>query len=363
MAISSVRYVRISFAFFAILSALISGIGAPSVVVAAPFDELRLDPFAGNTPFANGDNCDPVDLTTLEEKPISLSEGARFIDASLVGDNGRLLNLFARSDYAFGDFISPASNPLLFEDPRTLTEIRFHFANQWIPSNNPVFQGGSVQVVAAQIRVALTQRLSIIATKDGYIWLNPANPAVPDSQGFADVALGLKYNLFRNPDSQTIVSVGGTFELDSGAHRVFQGRGDGEFHLFTSAGKSFFDGIAHWVSGSGLRLPTDTEARSSMLYWSNQWDAKITERFYILSGVNWFHWFEAGSALPFDFEGQDLMNLGSSGVAGHDVVTGSLGMRYRFGRMNETGVCWEYPLTDRRDLLQSRLYVDLCVRF
>lgn len=356
MSIAAARCIRASFLFLSILASV-------AAHAASPFENLKADPFTHKESAAVSEKCELLDLTARQDRPVKLSEGAQLVDASLVADNGRLLGLFARSDYAYADFISPASNPLFFEDPRTLTEIRFHFANQWIPSNNPVFQGGNAQVVAAQIRVALTQRLSIIANKDGYIWLNPNNPAVPAAQGFADVAAGLKYNLFRNPNSETIVSIGGTFELDSGAHRVFQGRGDGEFHLFTSAGQAFFGGIAHWLSGSGLRLPTDTQARSSMWYWSNQWDVKVTERFYVLSGVNWFHWFDAGNALPVNFEGQDLMNLGASGVAGNDVVTGSLGMRYRFARMNETGICWEFPLTERRDLLQSRLYFDLCFRF
>ncbi|MCE9607297.1 MAG: hypothetical protein K8U03_20620 [Planctomycetia bacterium] len=358
MSSASLRVVRFSLAICAAVLTTTASFAAGS-----PFDELRTDPFTNPSSGTSSSAGKLVDLTSGNEKPIELSEGARIVDAALVGNNGKLLGIFASSDRAFSDFISPASNPLFFEDPRTLTELRFHFANQWIPHANPVFQGGTAQFLAAQIRVALTQRLSIIATKDGYLWLNPGNPTVPGTEGFADVAAGLKYNLFRNPASQTIVSVGGTFELDTGAHRVFQGRGDGEFHLFSSAGQSLFDGVAHWVTGSGLRLPTDTEARSSMWYWSNQWDVKLTERVYVLSGVNWFHWFDAGNTVPVNFEGQDLINLGASGVAGHDVVTGSLGMRYRFGRMNETGVCWEYPLTDRRDLLQSRLYVDLCLRF
>ena len=252
---------------------------------------------------------------------------------------------------------------LFFEDPRTLTELRVHFVNQWIPGNNPVFQGGNAQFLAAQIRVALTQRLSIIATKDGYIWLNPGNPGMASSEGFADVAAGLKYNLIRNPDSQTIVSLGGTVELDTGAHRVFQGSGNGEFHLFSTAGQEFFGGLAHWNMAGGIRLPSDTTARSTMSYWSNQWDVKLTDRLYFLTGVNWFHWLKSGNNLPVNFEGMDLFNLGANNVAGNDVVTSSMGLRYRFGCMNEAGICWELPLTDRRDLLESRLYTDLCIRF
>ncbi|MGC3967683.1 MAG: hypothetical protein QM775_10010 [Pirellulales bacterium] len=329
---------------------------------ASPFADLKRSPFAAESsePSAN----ELVDLTKPQsDDDVRLTDGAEFFDTGLVASNGRLLGLFAHSDYAFRDFVTPVSNPLFFEDPRTLTELRIHFANQWIPGSNPVFQGGNAQFLAAQIRVALTERLSVIATKDGYIWLNPGNPGLAGSDGFADIAAGLKYNLIRRPESQFLYSVGATFELDVGSHRVFQGLGDGEFHLFNSTGKEFFGGLAHWISGSGLRLPADSNTRSTMVYWSNQWDVKMTDNFYVVGGVNWFHWLEAGNNLPVNFEGMDLFNLGSTGVEGNDVVTSSLGLRYRFGCMNETGITWEVPVTDRRDLLESRLYVDLAIRF
>lgn len=343
-------------------SALLSIATAEEGSTKSPFAGLNDSPFQAQTESAEATGK-LVDLTQETVEPISLSDGAKLIDTALVRDNGRLLGLFGRSDQAFRDFISPASNVLFFEDPRTLTELRVHFVNQWIPGNNAVFQGGNAQFLAAQVRVALTQRLSIIATKDGYIWLNPGNAGLADSEGAADVAAGLKYNLIRNPDSQTIVSLGGTVELDTGAHRVFQGSGNGEFHLFSTAGQEFFGGLAHWNMAGGLRLPSDTTARSMMAYSSNQWDVKLTDRLYFLTGINWFHWLKSGNNLPVNFEGMDLFNLGASDVAGNDIVTSSMGLRYRFGRMNEAGICWELPLTERRDLLESRLYTDLCIRF
>jgi hypothetical protein len=329
----------------------------------SPFAEVNRDPFQAESSEAAAAGK-LVDLTRpLAADDVKLTDGADFFDTGLVANNGRLLGLFARSDYAFRDFISPVSNPLFFEDPRTLTELRLHFVNQWIPGNNPVFQGGNAQYVAAQVRVAITERLSIIATKDGYIWLNPGNPAVGDREGSADIAAGLKYNLIRRPETQFLYSVGMTVELDTGAHRVFQGLGDGEFHLFNTAGKEFFGGLAHWVSGSGLRLPADSETRSSMFYWSNQFDVKLTENLYFVNGLNWFHWIQPGNNLPVNFEGMDLFNLGATGVKGNDIVTTAIGLRYRFGCMNETGIAWEVPVTDRRDLLESGLYVDLAIRF
>jgi hypothetical protein len=277
--------------------------------------------------------------------------------------NDRLFGLIAPSDRCFADFVSPISNPLFFEDPRTLSEVRVIFANHWIPDSNPVFLGGNVQYVAAQVRVALTERLSFIANKDGYLWIDSNNEGViPDEDGWADVAAGLKYNLIRDPQRQLLVSAGFTFELDVGTHDVFQGRGDGEFHLFTTAGKKLGD-RAHVLSATGFRLPTDTVDRSQMWYWSNHVDYEIRDNWYGLLEVNWFHWMQSGESLPVNFEGGDLFNLGSTDVAGNDIVTMAVGAKKRFGTMNELGLGYEFPVTDRKDLLQSRLYVDLIIRY
>lgn len=81
--------------------------------------------------------------------------------------NNKLLGFIAPSAGCFEDFISPMTNPLYFEDPRNLSEIRFIFAQHDVP--NKVLNGGEVQYLAAHIRVALTERLSVIAVKDGFL--------------------------------------------------------------------------------------------------------------------------------------------------------------------------------------------------
>ena len=110
----------------------------------------------------------------------------------------------------------------------------------------------------------MTERLSIIATKDGFI--TSQNPLVQD--GFADVAAGLKYNVYRDVETQTIASVGTTFEMPVGSTRSLQGNGDGEFHLFATGGTEFLP-YWHWVSGTGFRLPVDRAAENQLWYWSN----------------------------------------------------------------------------------------------
>lgn len=327
---------------------------------------------AAATPAANWLEVPPTACAPGACTPNCTAPGGGTGDSCGVGGPGwchdeigsdRLFGLFAPSDTCFSNWVSPISNPLFFEDPRTLTEVRLIYAHQTINSSNPVFQGGQANYVAAQIRAALTERLSIVANKDGYLWIDGNNDSlVPDQNGWADVTAGLKYNLIRDPEQQLLLSAGAIFEMDVGSHKVFQGRGDGEFHLFTSGGMAVTDRM-HILSGTGFRLPTDTDARSQMWYWSNHIDYEVVETWYAVAELNWFHWMQSGEALGVDFEGGDLMNLGATDVAGNDIVTMAFGGKKRFGKMNEIGVGYEIPLTERKDLLQSRLYADLIIRY
>jgi hypothetical protein len=270
-----------------------------------------------------------------------------------------LLGIIQPSDHGFDGFISPITNTVFFEDPRTLTEARLIFADHNIPSTSPI-GGGDVQLYALQLRAALTERLSVIATKDGYLSLTTTG--LGHREGWADVMAGLKYNLVRDVESQFLLSAGLTFEMDTGTHHVFQGRGDGEFHAFLTGGKELLPGV-HWISGSGFRLPTDTVDRSQMWYWSNHLDKEIWNGIYGLVELHWFHWMKSGQVGPVGVEGNDIFNLGSPGVAGNDIVTLAVGGKYKPAPWLEIGSAFEFPLTKRRDLFDNRLTVDCIVRY
>lgn len=271
-------------------------------------------------------------------------------------DNKRLLGLFAHSDPKFTEFISPMTNPVYFEDPRTLTEARVIFLNHHLPSD---LGGKDVQLYATQLRAALTEDLSVIATKDGFI---VSQSDVLDD-GFADIAGGLKYNFYKDADSQTLLSGGATFALPFGSTQALQGRCDGEFHLFATGGMEFLLDW-HWVSGSGFRLPANAQAGNQIWYWSNHLDRRIGESgFYLFTEANWFHYMSGADAFPVPVGGQDLFNLGSTGIGGNDVVTGAFGVKYKPRTNMEIGVAYEFPYTRRKDIIQNRLTVDLIVRF
>jgi hypothetical protein len=267
----------------------------------------------------------------------------------------RLFGLFAPSDHRFGSFISPMTNPIFFEDPRTLTEARFIFFHHVIPQDTG---GGTVQLMAMQVRAALTERLSIVAAKDGYA--TSSHPLIDD--GWADIAVGLKYNLWADPFAQRLLSVGASYELPVGSTRLFQGNGEGEFHLYLTGGTQL-GCRAHWLSGFGWRLPVDGTDESQSIYWSNHWDYRLLPRLYFLTEVNWYHWTQSGQAAPFDFEGLDVINFGSQNVAGNDIVTGAIGFKFKPHDGMEIGIAWEAPLTDRRDIIDNRLTFDWILRY
>ncbi|MBX7169208.1 MAG: hypothetical protein K1X74_22940 [Pirellulales bacterium] len=278
----------------------------------------------------------------------------------------RLFGLIGPSDRDFIDFVSPISNPLFFEDPRTLTELKPIFAEHVFPENNAVLQGGDAQYYALQFRLALTERLSIIAPKDS--WINIHSQGVGDRDGFADTALGLKYNVYKNADTQTLLSAGLTYEVVTGQSEVFQGEGDGEFHFFLSGGQRFGENF-FLLSGAGVRYPLDDDLGSDMFYWSNSLATRLITGsqagtgLYLMTELNWFNWMRSGNAVPFNFEGLDLINFGSNDVAGNNILTGLIGAKWKPTPFQEIGSGVETALTEREDILNHRVYLHYIVRY
>ena len=110
-----------------------------------------------------------------------------------------------QSDREFEGFVGPISNPVLSKDPRSNTHARVLFVNNNIPASHPL-GGGNIQVYGLQLNLALTERLSFIADKDGIGRLAPRNAA--SQTGFLNIAAGLKYTFYRNVETQTLAAVG-----------------------------------------------------------------------------------------------------------------------------------------------------------
>ena len=90
----------------------------------------------------------------------------------------------------------------------------------------------------------------------------------------------------------------------------------------------------------------------------------VRDRLYFLTELNWYHWYAAGQDGPVPgVEGLDLFNLGSPGVAGNDIVTAAVGTKFKPNGHNELGFAFEFPLTERRDIIDNRITVDWNIRY
>lgn len=316
---------------------------------------------SGETQFVLSDavsprvNADAMGISSPAPRLSPIGENWTRCDNSVACSNTCGGAIPLRSEGCFDEFISPISNPVFFEDPRNVTEARFIFLNHTVPAG---VGGGDVQLYALQLRARLSENVSLIATKDGFG--TSSNPLLDD--GWADIAAGLKFALLRNPHAQSLLSGGFTFEVPTGSARMLQGNGDGELNVFLTGGTQL-QCRNYWISTTGFRLPMNHDDESQVWYWSNHLSHKLTRRLYALTEFNWYHWMRAGTNGVPGVEGLDLFNLGSSGVAGNDIVTQAVGVKYKPHRRSEIGVAYEFPLTQRKDILENRLNFNWIFRY
>ncbi len=304
---------------------------------------------------------DAIDLASADERPASLLDPCDCAcDCPECCDNfqdkPRFLGMLA-SDHCFDRFISPLSNPFFFEDPRSLTEVRGIFIDNSLPV---AIGSGDAQVWAAQFRGRLSENVSVIAPRLGYLQVNQSGGGAP--VGFMSAPIGLKFNLVRDVERQFLVSAGVTYFI-RGSQDAVSGFGSGDFHFFLTGGKEIF-GKGHWLSGTGFRIPADPNWGTQMWYWSNQWDYELPGHIYPLIGLNWYHWMRSsGFGFTGPITGLDLINLPASGVAGSDAVTSVIGLKWKPSGHVEVGGGYEYRVTQNADILNNRVYADLIFRY
>lgn len=273
----------------------------------------------------------------------------------------------------------PISNPTLFDLALPTTNLHPIFLHHRLPSsvsttgaNLPV--GGDVQLYALQFEIAMNERLSIVATKDGYVDFNPNN-TLTKSSGFANLGAGLKYAFLLDPVSQSAISGTMTFELPTGNSDVLQGEGKGSVNMILNGLKL----IDEWqfAAAAGVQLPFSNE-QSTSSFVSTHASYELCSWFIPLIELNWFHVIDAGNgagnfggqaggAVPglIDFEGGDLFNLGAvNSGSNRDFVSTAVGFRSRLTDAATLGFAYEIPLTnDENSLMKDRVTLDLVWTF
>lgn len=278
-----------------------------------------------------------------------------------------------------GDWIKdlrrPMTNPTLFDLAVPSTNVRPIFIHHLLPDevnttagDLPV--GGDVQVYALQFEYALNERLSLVATKDGFVDFNPDSTLSSES-GFANLGGGVKYAFLLDPAAGHALSGTATFEFPTGNSDVFQGEGKGAVNLVLSGLKV----IDEWqlAAGTGVSLPFSDES-STNGFISLHASREITPWFIPLVELNCYQVLDAGDgtgnfdaqaggAVPglVEFEGHDFFNLGAANAGeNRTLVTAAVGFRSQITDNIQTGIAYELPLTDdRNSVIEGRLTLDM----
>ena len=275
----------------------------------------------------------------------------------------------------------PMTNPTLFDLAVPRTGIHAIYMHQRMPSKinsqlGKLDLGGYFNVTAIQAEFAITDRFSIVASKDGYINFRPDSDSILSKEAsYADLAAGVKYAFVLDPVEQLAVS--GTFgiEIPTGSDKVFQGNGDGGINLNVAALKL----VDNWqfAGALGTYLPFDNKAEATTGFVSAHVGYNITNKIYALAEMNWYTVLSKGdgssnfddsqlnSTVPeyVDFEGGDLINFGAA-HAERNIVTAAVGVRYKFSNLADVGFAYELPLTDQENnLMKDRFTVDLVMTF
>ncbi len=258
-------------------------------------------------------------------------------------------------------YVPPLANPLLNETPYITTEVRALFIYNDIPDSF-LTTGGNILLGAAEVRVALTERLGFIASKDGYADLN-FDAVLPDESGFVNISLGFKYAVHSDPAANSILTVGIEYEPPSGnietAGIDLQGRGDGMLDLFVTGAKAW-DKLG--LQGSaGANLAIDGDHDSSQVHYSLHADYEVVPGLFPLIELNGFTTIDNGSRTAGDFEGIDLVNFGTTDSG--TVVLGSIGARWRLNDNIIFGAGYEMPLTGREDITDWRVNFDMVLSY
>lgn len=277
--------------------------------------------------------------------------------------------------------ISPVSNPIFFEDPRIRTEVRLIYLYNRVSDDLALdignvhvpLGGADIHAFGAQIRVALTPRLALIATNDVGIVFRPDHPipgtAFTNATGYSDLDVGFKYALIDDPAHQFLLTPIVTYAIPTGSREVFQGDNSGIFDVAVSTEKGFDH--FHLIGNLGFRLPVDRDRNSTEFHLSLHADYAVCR--YFIPFVEFNSWTVLDSPdgtkgplgafnTALNTEGADLINFGAPNPTDTQAAIG-FGFRSKLLKNVDFGVVYEHAVTSPEGIFEQRVTTDLIFHF
>lgn len=278
--------------------------------------------------------------------------------------------LFDNLEGSFGEggfdrYVPPITNPVQNETPFITTEIKPFYAYHSIPEDF-VTDGGSVQVVGLQARIALTERLAFIATTDGYTWID-FDETLPDDSGLNDIAAGFKYAIVNQPDEGEIVSLGLRYVAPVGgletAGLELNGTGAGYLNPFVTGAKLWDKTQVQGSLGAQIALSDDNW---SFIHASGHVDHEIAPNLFPALEFNAMIPVDGGDQItsgPLDsLTGADIVDIGADDP--QPILTIGGGVRYRVSDNAIFGVGADYNVLEDEDHVYGwRIITDLVLHF
>lgn len=252
--------------------------------------------------------------------------------------------------------VRPLTAPYFHEDAFVTSDLRAWYVNHQFYGDTI---GGEAEVYALQVRLALTERLQLVAYKDGYTDVNDSALGSPD--GWNDIAAGLKYAFIQDWENQFHLAGGIGYEFSLGDEEVLQDAD--ELRLWLSANKGF-DRL-HLGFAANYRIAEDNGkglvGAADMItlhahadYYVNEWFSPVVE----LNG--YFVTDEGPVGAPFS--GVDAVSVG--GGENEDTITGAIGAEFRpFGPELGLRAAYETELTNQVSLFGHRWTVSAVYEF
>jgi hypothetical protein len=277
----------------------------------------------------------------------ALAQHAKFV---LFGDKTEI------NSPAEDRFVHPVTSPYFAEDSFVTTDLRLWYLYHNF-DNGSLINGGDAQVFAAQVRIALTNQLQLVAYKDGYV---DFDSGLVDDSGWNDVAAGLKWNFLHDWENQLHMAVGVGYEFPVGSPGVFQN--DQELRFWYSVNKGFGPFHLGGTANYQLALGDDDQVplgNADQFSWHLHADYYINQYVSPVLEINGYHVVNRGEEVV-PFSGIDVANFGGGG----DVISAAAGVEVR--PIENVGVraAYELPLTsDDDDLFGWRLTFSVVLSF
>jgi len=227
----------------------------------------------------------------------------------------------------FDRYVPPVTMFVLNETPFITTEVKPIYAHHRIPDGF-LTDGGSVNAGAVQARLAVSDRLGIIATTDGYADID-FETGLPDTDGFLNLAAGAKYAVISDPAEGRIVTVGARYTAPVGnidtAGIDLTGGGSGYLDAFVTGAKLF---ERTQIQGS-VRLNWGiSDENWSFIHAHAHADHEILPGIFPLIEANAIVPVDGGDRLPgASLTGADILDIGASDPDAIFTLAGGVSVR------------------------------------